>query len=114
MKERKPASPTAVSSSARKDRRATSWLRGKERRRKRAEAQEAAHKRNKADPDLTPWEVACDRRRSLHQADKMHGRWQPVERNPAGYIRRSDGTRTWWEDPGAKERKHYLSTVVRS
>lgn len=101
---KKPSTPAA------KERNARNWERSHDRRKRRHAVQVATARANKASPP-SPWQEACAARRERHLEDKKAGRWQPVERNPSGFIRRSDGKRTWWEDPGAKERKHYLATV---
>lgn len=88
---------------------AASWRRGQDRKRQRIEAQRAAERANKAPGVTAPWQSACEARSRRLAAEYAAGIREPAVRNCMGYIQRSDGTRTWWEDPGRKARQMHLT-----
>lgn len=87
---------------------ATSWRRGQDRKKKRIDTQRAAERANKAPGVTTAWQQACEARSKRLGAAHAAGTREPAVRNCMGYIQRTDGIRSWWEDPGRKDRRAYL------
>jgi short subunit dehydrogenase-like uncharacterized protein len=102
-----------TTSEARKNAAKARWVSGKTARSQRAAAQQAAAQRNRA-AGTSPWKEACAARYARHEAAKREGRWEPAVRSPLGLIQRSDGQRSWYEDPGVRERSHVTGIPVNA
>lgn len=100
-----------TTSEARKSAAKARWASGKSARSQRAAAQQTAARRNRA-AGTSPWQEACAARQARHEAAKREGRWEPVTRSALGLIQRSDGQRSWFEDPGVKERAHVTGIPI--
>lgn len=104
-----------LASVKRKDYMAHCWARAQQRHKTNGTAQQERTRANLAtvkSGGLTPWQAACAARYERHLRAKELGQWEPAVRTSTGMIQRTDGKRTWWEDPGIKDRAHYLGVPV--
>lgn len=104
-----------LASVKRKDYMARCWARAQQRHRANNAAQQERTRENLATVKaggMTPWQIACEARRQRHLEAKQQGRWEPVVRSSSGMIKRTNGKLIWWEDPGVKDRAHFLGVSV--